>query len=242
MGVSCKGKDCRFAICMNIEHLVLAKSLQRPCPSNLRPRLNDVEFAISVAAFDVLRNSTHSLLDIHSNLADSSHDLVCKPSVRGQLLVEVHERLLGILHHRYTVIQTSSRKSRKILPVGVRPEDEPASEEPDALAGQRVHNRIAGAVLLHREPEGSSWEVPNQSLSKPDHNLGVHLRGVAIGWVDRVDHKGVLRLHQPLDQHGHLHLVDRDVGLLAAPEGPFVPLGRPDAFQSSEGFVPLLAL
>ena len=113
--------------------------------------------------------------------------------------------------------------------VGVRPEDEPAAKQPRALGRQRLDLRRLRPVLAHLEAERPSGEVAHERLAEADDDLGVHVVRVVVGRVHRVDHEGVLGLDQPLHQHGHLHKLLPDPGLLARVIGAVVPLGGPHA-------------
>ena len=89
--------------------------------SHLRAGLDDIEFAILVAAFDVLRGAVVRLLHVHRDLADAAHEVVGKGLVGGELLVVVEDGLLRVCHHRDRVVQAGARKPWKVLAVGVRP-------------------------------------------------------------------------------------------------------------------------
>mmetsp|Transcript_22052 Transcript_22052/g.63064 ORF Transcript_22052/g.63064 Transcript_22052/m.63064 type:complete len:519 (-) Transcript_22052:2973-4529(-) len=76
----------------------------------------------------------------------------------------------------------------------------------DALARERNHPRLTAS--LHREAQRAAGEVADQGLAATSDELAIQFVLVVRERIHRVEHECVLGLHELLDEHRHVEVVE----------------------------------
>mmetsp|Transcript_9942 Transcript_9942/g.45413 ORF Transcript_9942/g.45413 Transcript_9942/m.45413 type:complete len:622 (-) Transcript_9942:461-2326(-) len=210
--------------------------------SHLRPGLHHVNLPILDDTLDVLRHTVQRRLDRHASLGNLGQELGPEALVPDQRVGGVIRVDRLLLVHRYRLVQTRAGVALEVLAVGVGPEYEslPGDLEHHALAGEADNlGRLARCRLFNRKGERAAGVVAHERLAQTHHDLGVELVGLILGgWVDGVDDKRVIRIHDGLHQDAHAKVGVVDADVAQGHKRAIVPLGRPHVGESAPRHVP----
>jgi len=95
---------------------------------------------------------------------------------------------------------------------------------------------LDGCVLGHGESESCAGGIADEGLAQTAACLNVDFRLNTVRRVRSVDHVSVLRLHNLLDQHSHVDLVQTRTKLFHGEESSLIELAGPDFLDSSPRF------
>jgi len=201
----------------------------------LRSCLNNIVFSIFLpGSLNILRGSFVYLLNVFADLANLLHEGIPEVLVSHKLVLSISNSPLSLILNRIAVKESSTSESWKIFAVGVTSENKTAvSYQLNWFVWIRIHSEwlliwLQSCLLCNSEAKGLTWSIRDKRLSKSSASLHIHLSVKSICWIGCMNHICVLGFHDPLNEHGHEHLVKLDSNLLDCQESSLVELGCPN--------------